>query len=489
MYLGFDLGTSNVKAIVVADDGRAVGTGSAPVERFTTPDGGVEQDIEQIWAAVCLAIRQATDGLDAGGIRAVGVSSQGGALQLLDERQRPIGRVISWLDSRGQPFDQEITRELGEEFLAAHIGHRVSTMTIGQILRLREQAPQLLAAAGYIGFVGDVIVGRLCGHRAHDPTSLAIAMLYNPWQRRADSQVLARLGIEESQLPDLLPATTPAGKIHEDASRQTGLPAGVPVSPAVHDQYAVSLGAGSVHEGDVTFGAGTAWVLLANSTHLAQPVTRDAFVCPHPVPGLFGQLLSMRNGGSAIAWILKLIGNDKASAATVDQLLVEAPPGSDGLCFWPLLSPTAGVDDAFQSGGKLAGITLAHRPGHLLRAVVEGLACELARHLNLMAQAGAAAKRLMMCGSAAGSPVTPQIIADVTRLPVTCVDAFDVSALGAARIARALVERDIAFAHLTGAAAHLGRTLVPGPAASCYATLLERYMQPFDTHATRSIAL
>src|SRR5664280_1717524 len=122
MYLGFDLGTTNVKAVVVDDDGRIVGTGSAPVDRFTTPDDGIEQDIEQIWAATCAVIRQATNGLDAAAIQAVGVSSQGGSLQLLDQRQCPVGRVISWLDSRGQPFDLKITRELGEEFLAEHIG-------------------------------------------------------------------------------------------------------------------------------------------------------------------------------------------------------------------------------------------------------------------------------------------------------------------------------------------------------------------------------
>ena len=110
MYLGFDLGTTNVKAVVVDRDGRIVGTGSAPVDRFATPDGGIEQDIEQIWDATCAVIRQATGGLDPAAIQAVGVSSQGGSLQLLDRQQRPVGRVISWLDSRGQPFDRKITR-------------------------------------------------------------------------------------------------------------------------------------------------------------------------------------------------------------------------------------------------------------------------------------------------------------------------------------------------------------------------------------------
>lgn len=479
MYLGFDLGTTNVKAVVVDSDGSVIATGSSPVDRFATPDGGIEQDIEQIWDAARKAIRQATSGLDAAAIRSVGVSSQGGSLQILDAEEQPVGRVISWLDSRGAPFDRKITAELGEEFLAEHIGHRTSTMTIGQVLRLQEQTPELLDSACRIGFVGDVIVGRLCGRRAHDATSLGIAMLYNPWVERADSHILDRLKIEEDQLPQLLPATTPAGELHREASRQTGLRPGIPVSPAIHDQYAVSLGAGAVQEGDVTFGAGTAWVLVANSTRLSRPVTREAFVCPHPVPGLYGQMLSMRNGGSAIEWVLNMLGRGKVSTDDVDQLLSEVPPGSDGLCFWPLLSPAAEADDAFQSGGRLSGITLAHRPRHLIRAVVEGLACELARHLMLLTEAGFPVVRLTMCGSAAASRLTPQVIADVIGQPVACVNVFDVSALGAAAIARALVEPNADLARLACTAAPTERICRPGPDAPNYALLLERYLQPF----------
>ena len=158
-------------------------------------------------------------------------------------------------------------------------------------------------------------------------------MLYNPWQERADPEFLTRLGIAEDRLPDLLPATTPAGGLHAEASRETGLPTGIPVSPAIHDQYAVSLGAGSVREGDVTFGAGTAWVLLANGTRLAPPITKDAFVCQHPVPGLYGQMLSMRNGGSAIEWVLTLLGREGASAETVDRLMAEIAARRRGAVF------------------------------------------------------------------------------------------------------------------------------------------------------------
>jgi xylulokinase len=491
MFLGFDLGTTNVKAVVVDDRRCVVATGSAAVDRFLTPDGGIEQDIEQIWHATCNVIRQVAGGLDAGAIRAIGVSSQGGAMQLLDARQRPIGRVISWLDGRGRPFDRQITRELGEDFLAGHIGCAISMIAIGQILRLQAEAPDRFAAARHIGFVGDVIVGRLCGRRAHDSTSLAIAMLHNPWLGRADPEMLARLRIGEEQLPDLLPATMPAGGLSEEASRRTGLQKGIPVSPAIHDQYAVSLGAGAVHEGDVTFGAGTAWVLLANGTCLIRPITKHAFVCPHPVSGLYGQMISLHNGGSAIQWVLNLLGRGKASPDAVDHWLAESPPGSNGLCFWPLLAARADGDDAVdisQSGGRIAGITLAHGPSHLLRSVVEGLACELTRHLMLLAKSGFAIRRLTMCGSAATSRQTPQIIADVTGLPVVCVETFDTSALGAAVIAQALVEKKADLAQLADQCPSIKVAFDPGPHRSCYEELLERYMQPFAVGGARGIA-
>ncbi|MBN1908791.1 MAG: hypothetical protein JW818_03550, partial [Pirellulales bacterium] len=389
MFLGFDLGTTNVKAIVVDDQGRIVASGSAPVARFCTPDGGVEQDIEQIWDATQSAIRQTVEAIDAGQIQAVGVSSQGGAVQLLDGNDRPQGRVISWLDGRGRPYDAALTGELGPEFFARRVGHGASGLTIGQVLRLRQEAPERLEWPNRIGYVGDVIVGRLCGHRAHDATSLGIAMLYNPWLDAPDPDVMNRLGLRDEQLPCLTPATTAAGTLQPAAAQATGLPQGIPVSPAVHDQYAASLGAGSVEQGDVNFGAGTAWVLLANAGELAPPVTDNAFVCRHPVAGLFGQMLSMTNGGSAIDWARNLLGG----CLSIDEALEATPPGAEGLCFWPFLSNGPRVRGSNHSSsdklkGRLSGVTLAHGPAHVLRAIVEGLACELLRHVRLLTSAG-----------------------------------------------------------------------------------------------------
>jgi sugar (pentulose or hexulose) kinase len=486
MFLGLDLGTTNIKALAVEADGRVVAEGTAAVGRTCTPDGGVEQDIEVIWRSTCMAIRQAVGTLAPDAIEAVGVSSQGGAIAWLDADDRPLGPVISWLDGRGVPWDKRFTEELGEDFLGEHLGRRRSAITPGQILRLRHESPEAFARVRQVAFVGDAVVGRLCGRRAHDPTSLSIAMLLNPSLGKADPDVLTRLSLREDQLPDLLAATAPVGNVTPRAAHETGLPPGIPVSPAVHDQYAASLGAGSVGDGDVSLGTGTAWVLVANSAKLAPPATPHTFVCPHPVPGLFGQMLSMTNGGSALEWAISLAGKGSAGREEVDAALESVPPGSDGLRFWPLLTLGGGDTPFERPGGRLAGITFSHGPNHLIRAVVEGLACELARHLGDLTAAGVAVERLAMSGAAAASRVTPGIIADVTNCPVACIEQPSLSAFGASVIAQTLIQPGIDLAALARRLAPASRTIRPGGNRAAYAGLLAEYLEPFVSHTTTS---
>ncbi len=398
-------------------------------------------------------------------MRAVGVSAQGGALQIVDAGYRPLGQVVSWLDARGEPFNRAITERLGADWFAEHTGHGHSAMGVGMLLRLRSERPAALAAPNRIGFVGDVIVERLCGRPAHDATSLSIALLYNPNLRTADPDLLAELGIAEAQLPDLLPAHEPAGYLCADAAQRTGLRPRIPVSPAVHDQYAASLGSGAVRRGDVMFGAGTAWVLLAATgpgPGCTLPVIPSAFACTHVVEGLYGQMLSMLNGGSAYGWACRLMGLEGASGAELDAMVADVTAGSEGVRCRPFLA---------SSGGRLDGLRLAHGPAHVLRAVVEGLSLELARHLGCLS-----ADRLVMCGGAAESATTPQIVADATALPVDCVTEGAVSAHGAAVIARALAEGSRDLAALSAEMAPSVRAVEPGADAPAYRALLEEYI-------------
>jgi sugar (pentulose or hexulose) kinase len=478
VYLGLDLGTTNIKALLVTEHGATQAEGSHAVGLQHTQDGGVEQQMEEIWAATIAALRSTGTPADRAAVRAIGVSSQGGALQICDADGSCIGPVISWMDPRGRPYDEAFQKARGEAWLRNHIGHGESGIAIGQLLRLGETAPSRIAPPNRIGFVGDTTVRRLCGRAAHDGSSLSIACLYNPRTQQADSDVLDAVGVTAEQLPELRSPREPAGKLAAAVAKETNLPAGVPVGPAVHDQYAAALGCGALAPGDVLFGAGTAWVLVAVADSLMTPIEPSAWVCNHLVPGRWGQLLSLRVGGSAVQWALTLVGRPDAGPDEIDAMIESVPPGSDGVTVWPFFDATGGARRP--NAGRVCHLRLGHGPAHLIRATVEGLCYELARQLGWLDAAGCPARRLIMCGGATASRCTPQLVADITGRSVVCPEQQEISAFGAAILARGMAAPDASLESLYHEMAGPVREHTPGPEAPAYATRVTAYAAAVD---------
>ena len=474
MILGLDLGTTHIKAAVFDDHGRVVRQASRPVSLYTVPGGGVEQDLEEIWSATVASIREASGADLADHIRAIGVSSQGGAMQLMTASGQCLGRIVSWLDQRGSPFDERLTRELGGAWFQERILHGASWLCIGQLLRLREQAAHGAGRLDRIRFVGDAIVERLCGRACQDGTSAALTLLYDPRHRTYAEDVLARLGVSADQLPALLPPNLRAGALTATAAQATDLPLGIPVGPAVHDQYAAALGTGVVEAGSVMLGTGTAWVLLAVTEQAPVPAHAHALISHHVVEPLWGQILSMGASGSAIRWVCALAGLGDARPEVIDRMLAEALAGADGVQFWPFLTTTAPLRLPPGTRGRISGLQLHHGPQHILRAAVEGLAFELKRTLQGLTACNRPVRKLIMSGGAAASEVTPGIIADVCGLPVACHHG-DASLLGAGILARTLLAPNTPLARLSVETAKPTTTFAPGDAAEAYAPLYKQY--------------
>ena len=484
MLLGLDLGTTNVKALVTDHAGRCLARATSPIQLQYVGEGGVEQDIQEIETATRAVLRQIAGSISPSEIEAIGVSSQGGAMQVTDALGQPLGRVISWLDQRGRPFDDALTAELGQKWLVQHVGRGRAGLGIGQVLRLRRETPELLRRPNRVSFVGDVIVSRLCGRAAQDGTSGSLTVLYNPSLRTYDPDLLQRLGLDPRQLPDLIAASEVAGELKAAFAQETGLRQGIPVSAAVHDQYASALGCGAVHAGTVMLGSGTAWVLLSVNDRLTTPVNDQAFVCGHVIEGLWGQILSMVNGGSSFSWAIHVLGLGKTDSGEVEAMLESTRPGAAGLTFWPFLT-SAGPDGcAPGTRGRLSGLQLSHRPADILRAVLEGLAFELNRHLGFLLTAGWPAARLVMGGAAASSRVTTQILADVTGLPLDCHGAGEASLLGAVILARKLLEPKSSFSALAAEMAPSARRVEPSTDAAFYRKAFEGYLHSLPQERT-----
>jgi xylulokinase len=219
-------------------------------------------------------------------------------------------------------------------------------------------------------------------------------------------------------------------------------------------------------------------VLLAVGGSRTAPATPDAFVCHHVVEGLWGQILSLVNGGSALAWALELTGQNGRSGAEIDRLLESAPPGCDGLRCRPLLAALVPAGITPQTKGQFSGVQLSHGSGHLVRAVLEGLAFELKRHIGFLRDAGLPIERLVLGGSAAASRVTPPMLAAVTGLPLICAGSRANSTLGAAIVARGLCEPATPLAKLAEEMAPSASDIEPvAEAASFYQGEYEAYVR------------
>ena len=287
--------------------------------------------------------------------------------------------------------------------------------------------------------------------------------------------------MRREDLPGLLTVDHAAGKLLPGTARvPRPAPTGIPVGPAVHDQYAAATGCGVVRPGDTMFGAGTAWVLLAVTDSLEPPVTAEALACGHPVPRMYGQMLSLVNGGACVAWGVRTLNLGSLGVSGTDALIAGVPAGSDGLRFRPLLSAGGGANLPRELAGRLDGLRLAHTPSHIMRALIEGLACELGRYLHLMKAGGVTVGRLVMCGGAAASTVTPGIIADTTGLAVDCVMVPETSSLGAAVFARGLVEPGPGLAALADEMKPPLRRVQPGAGSAAAQARLHEYISAHE---------
>jgi xylulokinase len=440
VLIGLDVGTTAAKAGAFDRDGAPLASASVAYGLHTPQPGWVEQDPEDLWQGAVTVLRAVAAQLGPGDrVLALAQSSQGGTTIPLDAAGRPVCRAVSWMDQRTAAQAEATAAEVGAEFIRRTTGWDLGPILPLQHIRwLRDNRPDLFARTHAYAFVNDFIAARLTGARAMNPTDAGITQLYAIAAGDWDPRLLELAGIRREQLAPIRRAGAPVGALRADAAALTGLPAGLLVANGAHDQYCAAVGAGVLRPGALLLSCGTAWVLLAALDSPDAGFRGGMAVGPHVQAGLWGGIRSQGGLGASMEWLLRIVCGAAAGAeraaqyAELDAAAHRAPPGAGGLLCYPLSGGNAAYGAAH---GGFRGLTLGHDRGDLARAVMEGAACELRWALEDMRAAGTAVTELRMVGGAARSPVWPQIVADVTGLPVTLPALPDAACTGAAILA------------------------------------------------------
>ncbi len=435
LVLGIDSSTTACKAIAWDRRGAPVAEGRCPIPLATPQTGWHEQNAADWWQAVCVALRQALGPIDARRLAGLAITHQRETFVPVNERGEPLCPAILWMDERAAPLLPEVGERLGLERFHRITGKPLSVnLTLPKIAWLRRQRPDVFAAAARYLDVHAYLVHCLTGEYRTGWGCAGPTGLFDLTRHTWAEELLTPFDIRLDQMPAAFPPGAVLGAVTVAAAAATGLPAGLPVVAGLGDGQAAGLGVNVTGAGEAYLALGTS---VASGTFSEYFITDRAF---RSMVGGEGYLLetALLGGGYTVHWFRQFMGIEATEQAQLDEQAAAIPPGSDGLMLVPYWNSVLSPYWDASASGIVVGWRGAHRPAHLYRAILEGLAYE--QRLNtegVDAALGRRTERYIAVGGGANNPLWLQIIADVTGRAVLRAATNEAAALGAAMLAAA----------------------------------------------------
>jgi len=436
LVLTLDVGTTALKGALFDLDGQMLAVHAREYAlEYPGPDL-VELDPEIYWEAAQAVIgeilREARVAPDR--IRAVGITSQGETLIVLDRQGRPLRKAIVWLDNRAKAEAELIRDAFGRDEVYRVTGQQdiAPAWPAAKILWIRRNEPEIFNKAAKFLMLEDYLVYRLTGRcvtdHALNPSTLYYDLVRGCWW----PEMLKFMGLSADQLPDLLVSGEAAGCVIAGV----GLDRSTQVTVAPIDQIAAAVGAGNRAPGMVTETTGCALAICATIDRPFYDPDRRIGLYRHAIPGLFILMPWIPTAGMVLRWF-----RDEFGAGEDYTALTEAagsiPPGSDGLIVLPHFCGMSSPEVNPEARGVFYGITTAHHRTHFVRAILESTAFALRDNLELLENCGIPCRDVTALGGAARSRLWRQIKADVLGKPVHSMRCEESTSLGTAVLAAA----------------------------------------------------
>ena len=373
-------------------------------------------------------------------IACVGFSGQMHGAVLLDEKGNIVRPALIWCDVRTEKQGHDLTKALGlQRLIQLTCNPALPNFTLTKILWVRENEPENWKRVRYLLLPKDYVRFRLTGERATDMADASGTLLLDVSHRRWSSEMLDAAALDESLLPTAYESPDVCAKVSAEGAAASGLAAGTPVVAGAGDQAAGAVGMGIVSPGTVSATIGTSGVVFAATDRPALDSRGRVHTFCHAIPGRWHVMGVTQAAGLSLRWFRDTFtGSSKGAAASYDQLTAEAgkiPPGSDGLLWTPYLmgERTPHLDGSAR--GALVGLTASHTRGHIVRAILEGVAFSLRDTFTLFQEMNVPVNSVRLGGGGARSPLWRQIQADVYGHSVEIVEAEEGAAYGAALLA------------------------------------------------------
>lgn len=440
-FLTADGGTESVRARVYDLSGTCLASAAVPYETKFSSGARAEQNPEDWWSGFVTAARKAIadSSVDPSAIEAITLATTSCTVVALDAAGKPLRPSIIWMDVRASAEADAVlaTADIALQANGGGRGPVSAEWMIPKALWLARNEPEIFEKADTICEYQDFMTLRLTGEKAASLNNVSLRWHYSTDRGGFPVTLLEKLGL--SDLLQKWPSRVVApgdviGGLCATAASELGLSQGLKVVQGGADALIGMIGLGVAKPGQLA--------LITGSSHLQFGVADK----PLHAPGIWGSYPDMvypgryiieggqTSTGSIIAWLGRLM-NGTMDMEALNAKAAALEPGAEGLL----------VQDHFQgnrtpytdalSRGAIVGLTLAHEPHHIFRAIMEGISFGTRTILDAMAEAGYRGQEITVGGGASASPLWLQIHADTAALPVCVPQSRDAPSVGAAVLA------------------------------------------------------
>ncbi|WP_184017380.1 xylulokinase [Sphingobium boeckii] len=433
MFLGIDIGTSSVKAIVLDDDGVVVGQGTAPLSVSRPTQLWSEQNPEDWWSATCTAV-QAIDADVRASVRSIGLAGQMHGATLLGEDDTPLRPAILWND--GRSFAECEALERAVPALHGITGNlAMPGFTAPKLLWVREHEPEIFDRVRHVLLPKDYVRLRMTGDFASDMSDSAGTLWLDVAARRWSDAILNACGLDADHMPALFEGTQITGQLRREIAQLWGM-GEVAVVAGGGDNAAGAAGVGVVRDGDALLSLGTSGVIFAATDQFRPNPAGAVHAFCHCLPGMWHQMSVHLSAASCIDWACRITG--AADPAEIFTRAEASGIGAGPELFLPYLSGERTPHNDPHVRGAFLQLDNETDAGRIAQAVIEGVAFALVDGMTALQAAGTRIEKLSVIGGGARSAYWGRIIASTLAVPLVYLDGGEVGpALGAAQLARA----------------------------------------------------
>ena len=397
--LGFDVGSSSVKASLVnADTGVCVASAFYPEKEapiLAVKAGWAEQDPQMWWDNAKLSLKKVMDMAQVKGndIKAIGISYQMHGLVCVDKSLNVLRPSIIWCDSRAVPYGEKALGEIGHEQCLSHLLNSPGNFTAAKLAWVKHNEPQIFEQIYKIMLPGDYLAMKLSGVVNTTVSGLSEGMFWDFKEKKPAAFLLDYFGFDHSLIPDIVPTFSVQSEVSAEAAAELGLKPGTPISYRAGDQPNNALSLNVFNPGEIASTAGTSGVVYGVSGEVnydpKSRVNTFAHVNYSQDTDRLGILLCINGTGILNAWMRRNVAPEGMSYDEMNRLMETVPVGCEGVSVIPFGNGAERVLENQQTDCSIHGINFnKHGKAHLLRAAQEGIVFSFCYGMEIMQQMG-----------------------------------------------------------------------------------------------------